>query len=213
MDLLKGFRQRRRERLRRIYERHKRIRALLREHAEDILESKNFKGTRAHIQHGSMTVHNHCMDVARYSLLINKKLRVGCNKHDLIRGALLHDYFLYDWHDKAYLANRQRLHGFHHPMTALKNAEKEYSLNDTQREIIKKHMWPLSVIPPMCREAWVVTAADKYCSFLETVGLHKGHGAYHAAERSLVETESLREGKDALGADVDVHRESGAQAS
>ena len=126
MDLLKGLRKRRRERLHRLYERHKRIRALLKEHAEDILESKNFKGTRAHIQHGSMTVHNHCMDVARYSLLINKKLGVGCNKHDLIRGALLHDYFLYDWHDKAYLANRQRLHGFHHPMTALKNAEKEY---------------------------------------------------------------------------------------
>lgn len=182
MDLLKAMRQRRRERLRRLYERHKRIHALLKEHGDDILQSENFKKTRAHIQHGTMTVHNHCMDVARYSLLLNKKLRIGCNKHDLIRGALLHDYFLYDWHDKAYLAHRQRLHGFHHPATALKNAEKEYLLNDIQREIIKKHMWPLSVIPPMCREAWVVTAADKYCSFLETVGVHRGHGAYHAAE-------------------------------
>lgn len=217
MDLLKGFRQRRRERLHRLYERHKRIQALLKEHAEDILESKNFKGTRAHIQHGSMTVHNHCMDVARYSLLINKKLGVGCNKHDLIRGALLHDYFLYDWHDKAYLANRQRLHGFHHPMTALKNAEKEYSLNDTQREIIKKHMWPLSVIPPTCREAWVVTAADKYCSFLETVGLHKGHGAYHGTDNrlqdGLIETKKLRKQNSVFGADSETHKEGGAQAS
>lgn len=217
MDLLKGYRQRRRERLYRLYERHKRIRALLKEHAEDILESKNFKGTRAHIQHGSMTVHNHCMDVARYSLLLNNKLGIGCNKHDLIRGALLHDYFLYDWHDKAYLAHRQRLHGFHHPMTALKNAEKEYTLNDTQREIIKKHMWPLSVIPPMCREAWVVTAADKYCSFLETVGLHKGHGAYHVADDSLqdklAETKKLREVNGVFGADTEANRKGGAQAS
>lgn len=184
MDLLKGLRQRRRERLHRLFERHKRIHALLKEHGDDILQSENFKKTRAHIQHGTMTVHNHCMDVARYSLLLNKKLRIGCNKHDLIRGALLHDYFLYDWHDKEYLAHRQRLHGFHHPATALRNAEKEYSLNDIQREIIKKHMWPLSVIPPMCREAWVVTAADKYCSFLETVGVHKGHGAYHGEQAS-----------------------------
>ena len=177
MHLLEGYRQRRRERLRRLYERHKNIHRLLRKHGEDILQSENFRSTRAHIQHGTMTVHNHCMDVARYSLLLNKKLGIGCNKHDLIRGALLHDYFLYDWHDKEYLAHRQRLHGFHHPATALHNAEKEYQLNEIQREIIKKHMWPLSVVPPTCREACVVTAADKYCSLMETVGVHKGHGA------------------------------------
>lgn len=177
MELLKNHQRRRRQRLQRLYERHKRIHELLREHGEDILKSENFRRTRTHIQHGTMTVHNHCMDVARYSLLINKKLGIGCNMHDLIRGALLHDYFLYDWHDKEYLSQRKRLHGFHHPMTALSNAEKEYDLNDIQREIIKKHMWPLSVVPPTCREAWVVTAADKYCSLMETVGAHRGHGA------------------------------------
>ena len=177
MELFKNHQKRRRERLQRLYERYKRIHEQLREHGGDILNSENFRKTRGHIQHGTMTVHNHCMDVARYSLLLNKKLRIGCNKHDLIRGALLHDYFLYDWHDKSYLSQRKRLHGFHHPMTALQNAEKEYDLSDIQREIIKKHMWPLSVVPPTCREAWVVTAADKYCSLLETVGVHRGHGA------------------------------------
>ena len=145
---------------------------LLRHYGQDILDSDNFKSTKGHLQHGNMTVHNHCMDVARYSLLINKKLHVNCNKRDLIRGALLHDY----WHDKEALANRQRLHGFHHPVTALHNAEKEFRLNNRQRDIIRKHMWPLSVVPPMCREAWVVTAADKYCSLMETLKLHKGHG-------------------------------------
>lgn len=150
---------------------------MLKSHAADILDSDNFKGTKRHIQHGSMTVYGHSMDVARYSLLLNKKLGLGCDKRDLIRGALLHDYFLYDWHDKAYLPQRKRLHGFRHPGIALKNAEKEYKLNPRQREIIRKHMWPLSVIPPTCREAWVVTAADKYCSLMETVGFHKGHGA------------------------------------
>ncbi|MCM1123062.1 MAG: HD domain-containing protein [Eubacterium sp.] len=177
MDILKEYRKRRRERMKRLYEQHKRIHALLKEHAEDILKSENFRGTRRHIQHGSMTVYNHCLDVARYSLLLNRKFGLNCNKHDLIRGALLHDYFLYDWHDKTYLSERRRLHGFWHPGIALRNAEKEYQLNDVQREIIKKHMWPLSVVPPTCREAWVVTAADKYCSLMETVGLHKGHGA------------------------------------
>ncbi len=181
MDFLKNRRQKHRERMEKLYERHKRIHALLRKHAYDILNSENFKGTRKHIQHGTMTVYNHCVDVARYSLLINKKLGLHCDKHDLIRGALLHDYFLYDWHDKDYLSERKRLHGFWHPSIALKNAEQEYELNDTQREIIHKHMWPLTVVPPTCREAWVVTAADKYCSLMETVKLHKGHGAKKAS--------------------------------
>lgn len=176
MVLGEKYRDRQNRRLRKLYERHRQLRALIREHGGDILDSDNFLSTRKHIQHGTMTVHHHCIDVARCSLLLNGKLGLHCNKHDLIRGALLHDYFLYDWHDKEYLSQRKRLHGFHHPMTALRNAEKEYQLNDVQRDIIKKHMWPLSVVPPACREAWVVTAADKYCSLMETIGMHKGHG-------------------------------------
>lgn len=152
------------------------VRTLLKEHGSDILHSDNFIKTRKHLQHGTITVYKHSLNVAKYSLLLNRKWNLNCNKRDLVRGALLHDYFLYDWHDKEFLGQRQRFHGFHHPMTALRNAEKEYKLNNVQREIIKKHMWPLSVVPPMCREAWVVTVADKYCSFMETIGVHKGHG-------------------------------------
>ena len=87
----------------------------------------------------------------------------------------MHDYFLYDWHDK-YRDNYQRLHGFYHPGIALRNAQKEYSLSDREKDIIKKHMWPLTIIPPACREAWIVTAADKYCSLLETLKLRRGSG-------------------------------------
>ena len=177
MGFLRGNEEKHSERIKKMYERHKKIHALLKKHASDILDSDNFRSTKKHLQHGSMTVHKHCMDVARYSLLLNNKLGLKCNKHDLIRGALLHDYFLYDWHDKEYLSQRKRLHGFWHPGIALQNAGKEYKLNDRQREIIKKHMWPLTVVPPTCREAWVVTAADKYCSLMETLGVHKGHGA------------------------------------
>lgn len=164
------------EKLKKYYERHRRIHQMLQEYGEDILTSANFRKTRAHIQHGNMTVNDHCVNVARYSLMLNKKFSLHCNTRDLVRGSLLHDYFLYDWHDKEYLSQRKRLHGFHHPMIALQNADKEYQLTDIQRDIIKKHMWPLSIVPPVCREAWVVTAADKYCSLMETIGVHRGHG-------------------------------------
>ena len=165
------------ERWKRKFEEERELYREIQEAADDILRSANFNSTKAHIQHGNMTVNDHCIRVAKYSLALSKKFRIPCSRRELIRGALLHDYFLYDWHDKEYLSRRKRLHGFWHPGIALKNAEKEYNLNDRQREIIKKHMWPLSVIPPTCREAWVVTAADKYCSLMETLGLHKGHGA------------------------------------
>jgi uncharacterized protein len=145
----------------------------LMKYAKDILTSENFQKTKEHIQHGNMSVQEHCINVAKASLYIKDKLNIQCDTRDLVRGALLHDYFLYDWHisDKK---DPHRLHGFYHPGRALKNAQKEYDVTVRQADIIVKHMWPLTIIPPMCREAWIVTTADKYCSTMETLHLHKG---------------------------------------
>lgn len=155
-----------------------RIRNQIRKNGEDILKSVNHRNTRNHIQHGNMSVREHTIRVAEYGMRFGRALGIPYNKRDLIRGALLHDYFQYDWHDKNHV-KIQNLHGFFHPGIALKNAEKEYKLTKRQKDIIKKHMWPLTVTPPMCREAWLVTAADKYCSLMETVRLHKGSGVGH----------------------------------
>lgn len=147
--------------------------------AGDITHSDHFNDTKCYVQHGTMTVNSHCMNVARYSLAISnglEKIGVRCNRRDLIRGALLHDYFLYDWHDKERIGFKH-LHGFRHPKIALKNAEREYDLTDREKDIIVKHMWPLTIVPPTCKEAWIVTTADKWCSLLETFRVLKGHGA------------------------------------
>lgn len=163
------------EKWRKYFEKQKRVHKQINDVASDILHSPNFKSTRQYIQHGNMTVNSHSMNVARCSLFISQALHIPCNKRDLIRGALLHDYFLYDWHDKDYV-HPHRLHGFYHPGRALANASREYHLTNRQKDIIKKHMWPLTVVPPTCREAWIVTTADKWCSLMETFHFHKGHG-------------------------------------
>ena len=163
------------DRIRKRYEKRRQLYRLLREHASDILKSENFRSTKNYIQHGTMPVHRHCIDVAEKSIAISKFLRIPCNEREMVRGALLHDYFLYDWHDKS-RENYQRLHGFYHPGIALRNASMEYELTLREKDIIKKHMWPLTVVPPFCREAWIVTTADKYCSLLETLKLHRGAG-------------------------------------
>lgn len=157
-------------------ERHRVIQQQIKDSAPDILRSRNFRRTREHIQHGNVTVNTHVMNVARYSVELSDRLHIPCNRKELIRGALLHDYFLYDWHG-PHKTNPFKLHGFFHPGIALKNASEEYELTDREKDIIKKHMWPLTVIPPMCKEAWIVTTADKWCSLLETLHIHKGHGA------------------------------------
>lgn len=141
---------------------------------EDILKSSNFQRTRRDIQHGTISVHTHCICVAGCSLEIMEmleKLGIRIEERALVRGALLHDYFLYDWHRQPHGKGIRNLHGFRHPEIALENAGKEYRLSERERDIIRKHMWPLTMQPPGCREAWIVTAADKYCSLLETLRL------------------------------------------
>ena len=96
-----------------------------------------------------------------------RALHLRVDENALIRGALLHDYFLYDWHLKD---PSHRLHGFTHPATALRNAGEDWSLSPIEKEIISKHMFPLTPLPPTCREAWLVCLADKLCAAGETCG-------------------------------------------
>ncbi len=162
---------RRQEKAVRRAQRREEIKAGIERYAQDILQSRNFKKTEEFIQHGSVSVQKHCLSVAECSVRIKEKLEkigIHCQEKDLVRGALLHDYFLYDWHKNAGQDHR-RLHGFYHPGVALANASREYRLSPREKDIIVKHMWPLTVRPPRCREAWIVTAADKYCSLKETL--------------------------------------------
>lgn len=165
------------EKWKRKFERFREINRQIKKNAPDILQSSNFHRMKRYIQHGNMTVNDHVLSVTRYSVALDDVLHAHSDRKALIRGALLHDYFLYDWHIPD-AEHSHRLHGFYHPGIALRNASKEYDLTARERDIIKKHMWPLTVVPPMCREAWIVTTADKWCSLLETLRLHRGHGAY-----------------------------------
>jgi len=139
-------------------------------HGSEILRSEKFRKTCKNIQHSDVSVMKHSIKVAKASVWLNKHLHANCKEKDLVRGALLHDYFLYDWHDPGH----GKLHGFYHPGIALKNASKDYKLTETEKNIIESHMWPLTIKHiPKCKEAWVVSAADKYVSTVESLRLEK----------------------------------------
>ena len=135
----------------------------------EIRESSRFKNSKQFIQHGKTSVYMHSVSVAYMSCYIAEKYNLSVDYYSLITGALLHDYFLYDWHEKS---KDHRLHGFTHPARALKNAEQIFDLTPVEKDIIKRHMFPLTPIPPVCLEGWVVCIADKICSTKETIKRH-----------------------------------------
>ena len=135
--------------------------------ANDLEISSRFHLTRTFTQHGKISVYAHCFSVAVMSIKIAKFLGIKIDRKALIRGALLHDYFLYDWHDTDNAAHN--LHGFTHPKTALKNAQEDFELSRKECDIIVHHMFPLVPVPPKCREAWIVCLADKICALKETL--------------------------------------------
>lgn len=142
------------------------IAAEIREQISALSKEGRLAQTTDYIQHGTVSVYEHCLSVTRCSCHIARLLRIPIDRRSLIRGALLHDYFLYDWHEKD---GDHRLHGFHHPARALKNAREDFNLTNVESNIILRHMFPLVPVPPTFREGWIVCLADKVCATKETL--------------------------------------------
>ncbi|HEX2986304.1 MAG TPA: HD domain-containing protein [Caproiciproducens sp.] len=138
--------------------------------AADLLKSPSVLQMKKYIQHADISCLEHSVSVAYYAFALCRRLNMNVDCKSLIRGALLHDFFLYDWHKDS--EEREGLHAFTHPKTALKNAEERFPLNDIERDIIVKHMWPLTLTPPKYRETFLVTLSDKFCSVIETLRIY-----------------------------------------
>lgn len=134
----------------------------------DIITAEKVLSMKQYMQHGTTSVYEHVISVAKYSLLFATRIESTFHKkidrQSLVRGALLHDYFLYDWHTD----HSHGLHGYTHPYTALKNATSDFEINKIEHDIIKKHMFPLTPFPPKHIESFIVCMADKWCALAET---------------------------------------------
>ena len=123
--------------------------------------------TKKFSQHGDCSVFEHCANVAYVSCMLFRQMHVDADWDELIRGSLLHDYFLYDWHTSP---KEHRPHGFTHARTALKNARRDFSVNMLEAEMIYCHMFPMNILRlPMHRESMILCIADKIVSTKETL--------------------------------------------
>ena len=139
--------------------------------AREVMREGRYAEMKKYYSHSDVTVHAHCIKVAFAAYRFAVEHRIRCDLRSLVRGALLHDYYLYDWHDpnKGF-----RWHGFKHHRFALQNAERDYELNDRERRIIYTHMFPLTFwCIPTSREAWLVSIADKMVATEETLRKYK----------------------------------------
>lgn len=151
---------------------------LLETYAGDILHSKGMDMEKRFFQHGTVTVFDHSVAVALMCLQLAALLRLRTDTRSLVRGALLHDYFLYDWHIKE---KGRPLHGTHHARRAMKNAERDFGLNKIERNMILAHMFPLNLTLPRYRESVLLCTADKFCALRETA-----RGVLHRKNRAAL---------------------------
>lgn len=134
------------------------------DYGKDILCSDSMQSERNFMQHGVTDCFTHSVCVAYMSLKIADFFHIPIDVKSMVRGSLLHDFFLYDWHDKEIAP---RFHTLYHPIVALKNAEQFFDLNPIEKDIIRKHMFPLCFPFPKYKESWVITLADKCCAASE----------------------------------------------
>lgn len=128
---------------------------------EDILSSSKFIEIKGCIHHG-ISRYDHCLRVSYYTFLLTKFLKL--NYREATRAALLHDFFTDEVKD---LNGYKRL--VEHPKKALINSKKYFELSELQEDIIIKHMFPVTIIPPKYLESWIVDIVDDFSAIYERV--------------------------------------------
>ena len=98
-------------------------RETIEKYASDILNDDTFKLQKEYLQHGKVSVYDHVIYVADKSLSYAKRLHLKISEKELVRGALLHDYYLYDWHIHGAF---YRGHIIRHPREAAEKARQDF---------------------------------------------------------------------------------------
>ena len=124
---------------------------------EDIISNSLVQEMKKYRQHYNTSCFDHCLYVSYNMYKI-------CKKHNwdyrsAARAGMLHDLFLYDWRKRQ--DGRKGLHAYTHPHTALENAKKVTNLNNKEKDIILKHMWPVTLPLPRYKESFLITYVDK----------------------------------------------------
>ncbi len=116
------------------------------------------------VHHRNFSRLEHVLHVSYLSYLVCRK--TGLDSQSAARGGLLHDLYFYDSHT---VKPDRGIHCFCHPTIAVENASELFTLNEIEKDIILKHMWPVTIRPPKYKESYIVSLLDKYCASREAL--------------------------------------------
>ena len=123
---------------------------------------------RLFYQHGHVNTYMHARRVMRKSLAIKRALHIHVDEKELLLAALLHDFYLYDWHEVG--DGSHHFHGFRHPKRASEKAIEVFCVSPLVAKAIRTHMWPLTLFHiPTSKIGWIICIADKLISIKETI--------------------------------------------
>ena len=127
---------------------------------EKILRMKEFS------MHRGSNCYEHTFKVVKRAIHhVEISSKKNINPEVVLVGAILHDYYLYDWRvDRSKLKG----HAKHHVQIALENACKDFDISKEVKEVIGTHMWPINIKNyPKSREAKIVSINDKMVALCE----------------------------------------------
>ena len=130
----------------------------------DILDNEEFNKLKQ-IKHHGITRYDHCLRVSYYSYKVSKFFHLDYKAAS--RAGLLHDFFLDTY-------NKNRLHLLiNHPKIALENSKKYFTISKKEENIIKSHMFPVSLPIPTHFESWIVCISDDIAAIKERLSFKK----------------------------------------
>ncbi len=138
----------------------------------DIRMNSSVEKMKQFKQHYNTSCFKHCLEVSFLCYKVCKRLEL--DYVSAARAGMLHDFFLYDWREHQENLPVKGLHAFAHPKIALINSMKVSNLNEKEKDIIKKHMWPVTFFQiPKYRESFIITFIDKYSALKSGLKFYK----------------------------------------
>lgn len=126
---------------------------------EDIINDQNFIKLRKERHHGSTNRYDHLI---RVGIKVYKHTkRFNLDYITATKAAVLHDYFF----EKDFKNKKDSLHN--HPKLAAKRAHKYFNLNEKGQDMIKTHMFPVTLTVPNSLEGVILSLMDKSVSIKE----------------------------------------------